>query len=196
VSDENPSGLGAFDLPLRLPGQYFDKETNTHYNMRRDYDPAIGRYIQSDPIGLRGGLNTYLYVGGDPLRHIDPLGLRALCPPGPKMKKCLEEIFGQSIDGIEVVIDLPMIERHFGPGVEGATTRQGKIYINLSCDRFWGDPEFVLHEHYHVVQQWGNEGMTIPGYLIQFPTKEREAKDFAAKNVNRLKECLLCAEPR
>jgi len=41
--DENPSGLGAFDLPLRLPGQYFDKETNLHYNHFRDYDPAVDR---------------------------------------------------------------------------------------------------------------------------------------------------------
>ena len=45
VPDENPSGLGAFNLPLRLPGQYFDKETNLHYNYHRDYDPQIGRYI-------------------------------------------------------------------------------------------------------------------------------------------------------
>jgi RHS repeat-associated protein len=55
VPDENPSGLGAFDVPLRLPGQYFDKETNLGYNYFRVYDSAIGRYIQSDPIGLRGG---------------------------------------------------------------------------------------------------------------------------------------------
>ena len=69
VPDENPSGLEAFDLPLRLPGQYFDKETNLHYNYYRDYDPSIGRsgYAESDPIGLRGGLNTYLYVGGNPV---------------------------------------------------------------------------------------------------------------------------------
>jgi RHS repeat-associated protein len=59
VPDENPSGLGVFDLPLRLPGQYFDKETNLSYNYFRYYDPAVGRYIQSDPIGLVAGLNTY-----------------------------------------------------------------------------------------------------------------------------------------
>src|SRR4030095_2024108 len=57
VADENPSGLGAFELPLRLPGQYFDRETNLHYNYFRDYDPGIGRYAESDPIGLVAGLN-------------------------------------------------------------------------------------------------------------------------------------------
>ena len=73
--DENPNGLGSFDLPLRLPGQYYDRETALHYNTRRDYDPSTGRYVESDPIGLKAGLNTYSYVVGNPLRYRDPLGL-------------------------------------------------------------------------------------------------------------------------
>jgi len=73
--DENPSGLGAFELPLRFPGQYFDKEAQLHYNYFRDYDPTIGRYKESDPFGLIGGLNTYAYVLGSPLHYVDPLGL-------------------------------------------------------------------------------------------------------------------------
>lgn len=75
VRHDNLSGLGAFDFPLRFTGQYFDRETNLHYNMARDYDPAIGRYIYSDPMGLKAGLNTYAYVSSNPLKWIDPSGL-------------------------------------------------------------------------------------------------------------------------
>ena len=73
--DEDPSGLGGFTYNPRFPGQLHDSETNLHYNGYRDYDPQSGRYTESDPIGLQGGINTYSYVGGDPLAYIDPLGL-------------------------------------------------------------------------------------------------------------------------
>jgi RHS repeat-associated protein len=56
---------------LRFPGQYYDAETGMHYNYLRDYDPGIGRYVQSDVIGLRGGMNTYTYAGSSPLREWD-----------------------------------------------------------------------------------------------------------------------------
>jgi RHS repeat-associated protein len=71
VPDENPNGLGAFDLPLRFPGHRYDPETGLHYNYFRDYDPALGRYGESDPIGLAGGPNIYVYGMADPLRLVD-----------------------------------------------------------------------------------------------------------------------------
>jgi RHS repeat-associated protein len=90
--DQTPFGQtvaeGGFSVsPLRFPGQYDDIESGLAYNYFRDYDPALGRYIQSDPIGLRGGLNTYGYVKGNPLKYRDPYGLQeagvVTCLAGP-----------------------------------------------------------------------------------------------------------------
>jgi RHS repeat-associated protein len=86
--DENSEGFGntapntdpdadgtnvVFDL--RFPGQRYDQASGLHYNYFRDFDPATGRYTQSDPIGLAGGISTYGYVGGNPITSFDPFGL-------------------------------------------------------------------------------------------------------------------------
>jgi len=75
-ADEDPDANSvAFDLPLRLPGQRYDRESGLAQNWNRDYWPEGGRYVQSDPIGLVGGINTFAYVASSPLRYDDPLGL-------------------------------------------------------------------------------------------------------------------------
>jgi RHS repeat-associated protein len=73
--EQNPDGLGVFSFNQRLPGQVFDAESGLFQNWNREYNPRFGRYMQSDPIGLAGGLNTFSYVESDPLGSSDPRGL-------------------------------------------------------------------------------------------------------------------------
>ena len=99
AANANPSGLGAFAYNLRFPGQVFDGQAGLHYNGFRELDPAIGRYVESDPIGITRnigdpalqvgvgmldnfadpsgvGLNSlYVYADGSPLDVLDPTGL-------------------------------------------------------------------------------------------------------------------------
>jgi RHS repeat-associated protein len=81
---QDPDGDGTlFVLDMRYPGQQYDSASGFNYNYFHDYDPSVGRYVKSDPIGLNGGMSTYGYVGGNPLTSIDPHGLVAyLCQKG------------------------------------------------------------------------------------------------------------------
>uniref|UniRef100_UPI0024B528BB RHS repeat-associated core domain-containing protein n=1 Tax=Chitinivorax sp. B TaxID=2502235 RepID=UPI0024B528BB len=76
-ADKNGS---QFVYHLRFPGQYWDNSIKLSHNWYRTYNPETGRYIQSDPIGLQGGVNTYGYVGGLPVRATDPKGLFLVIP--------------------------------------------------------------------------------------------------------------------
>ena len=72
----DPDGDGvAFELALRFPGQQATDASGMFYNYQREYDPAVGRYSQSDPIGLAGGISNYVYVNSSPVEISDPLGL-------------------------------------------------------------------------------------------------------------------------
>lgn len=76
VTEDAIGGIG-----LGFPGQYFDQETGLWYNGFRDYDAIVGRYAESDPVGISGGINTYGYVNANPHNKVDPQGLQAV-PPG------------------------------------------------------------------------------------------------------------------
>ena len=94
-ADQNPSSIGTFDLPLRLPGQYADKETGLSYNYYRDYDPVTGRYVQSDPIGLLGGSNPYVYGISNPFAYADPDGT---VPPAYFVQFLPRSIYNQLVN--------------------------------------------------------------------------------------------------
>ncbi len=67
--------VNTFNNSLRFPGQYQDEETGLYYNWNRYYSSELGRYVTSDPIGLTGGLNYFVYVNSNPLNSIDATGL-------------------------------------------------------------------------------------------------------------------------
>ena len=77
IADEDVDKNGErFVQNLRFPGQYFDTELKTHYNINRDYNPVTGRYIQSDPVGFDGGVNGFGYADGKPINKMDIYGLK------------------------------------------------------------------------------------------------------------------------
>ena len=68
------TSINTVENNLRFAGQYFDAESNLHQNWFRDYDPETGRYLERDPIGLNGGVNTYGYANANPVLFTDTTG--------------------------------------------------------------------------------------------------------------------------
>jgi RHS repeat-associated protein len=79
---------------LMFPGQYYDSETQLSQNWDRDYDPTIGKYVESDPIGLRGGINTYAYVNSRPLTLVDLKGLYCTYSQSGGALDCYDDLTG------------------------------------------------------------------------------------------------------
>ncbi|MFT4179428.1 MAG: RHS repeat-associated core domain-containing protein [Thermomonas sp.] len=127
-------------LNLGFPGQYFDAESGIWHNGYRDYLPdAGGRYLQSDPIGLRGGINTYAYVGGNPISFVDPLGLEGIgpwtFPPGPQRDAYMAAHNGaRGPDFVQLSGSLYV----FGGSI--ALSRSGNIFASGGIGRAYPNP--------------------------------------------------------
>jgi RHS repeat-associated protein len=79
-ANEAVTAIGGETVDLRYPGQWVDGETGLNYNYFRDYESTVGRYLESDPIGISGGLSTFSYAVSSPLLSIDPMGEQVVIP--------------------------------------------------------------------------------------------------------------------
>jgi len=122
------AGLDPLNITLRLPGQQFEPFGGLHYNYFRDYDPTTGRYVQSDPIGLGGGINTYAYVGGNPLSFTDRFGLKQKASSAHcvALRKKMQN-FQSDLDDrwADLAADRLALPDRIGPGELLSTTKRG-----------------------------------------------------------------------
>jgi RHS repeat-associated protein len=141
--DRSIAGDYVGGLNVGFPGQYFDAESGLYYNWNRYYDPTVGRYTQSDPIGLAGGINTYAYVGGNPISLVDPMGLWSVSfgfnlGPGFQYTGGRDEVSGRGFADFKVGLGLGVTAKYDpNGGFPGASQAQ------CNCGGFgvraWGE---------------------------------------------------------
>jgi RHS repeat-associated protein len=111
------------DFNLRFPGHYWDADLKMNYNRFRFYDPIIGRYLQSDPLGIQGGDNLYAY-SANPLYEVDVRGLNCPhCGKGSANCECPDD------DEPTVVRKRPTpqeLDEKYGPATKPWMVRKGE----------------------------------------------------------------------
>jgi len=147
---------------LRLPGQYYDSEFGYLHNGWRDFNPGTGRYIQNDPIGLSGGMNTYRYAKDNPEMYTDPSGLSEVCGrlvpcnPSDPYKTPLQ--IPNSDQTLEMTLNILSI-MPVGPGPEIRAAKTCVKYLNGA--RLL--PDFVYRGDSRDENVIFEEGMTARG---------------------------------
>ncbi len=129
-------------VALRFPGQIYDAQTQLNYNYYRDYDPKTGRYVQSDPIGLQGGLNTFGYVNSNPLSYIDPMGLDAFAMPSwvYSIPSVLPAV-GRSVAGMGAGLGVGASCLLYSPSLGNSECPPGGCYYSESAENNADQPD-------------------------------------------------------
>ncbi|MJE07921.1 RHS repeat family protein [Shigella flexneri] len=121
---------GGVEQNLRYQGQYLDRETGLHYNLHRYYDPDVGRFMVTDPIGLRGGLNLYSYAP-NPLKYADPLGLTPCAVSNQKANRLLDSSETKVTVRSRSDAEQLFMDRYLGHNYKNMTGESGPSTKNL-----------------------------------------------------------------
>ncbi|HCH8553811.1 TPA: RHS repeat protein [Shigella flexneri] len=121
---------GGVEQNLRYQGQYLNRETGLHYNLHRYYDPDVGRFMVTDPIGLRGGLNLYSYAP-NPLKYADPLGLTPCAVSNQKANRLLDSSETKVTVRSRSDAEQLFMDRYLGHNYKNMTGESGPSTKNL-----------------------------------------------------------------
>lgn len=162
--------------PYLYAGRRLDSETGLYHNRARAYSPMLGRFLQADPIGTKGGVNLYAYVQNDPLNKTDAMGLRAdtdLCA-GMSAKGCMQVGNAYTADYIHLTLSIPP----FFSFDYAMNTRNGKVYAGGGISV--GNPKTIAKGNWGVSLSAGKIVTTSNDVAVKFNQSAQATDDYLA----------------